>query len=178
MPAWRRAAVSPGSAGRHRDGMTALASPISHRPLHVATAPSVPRLIGGGLVATIGIAILSIAVGGYVVGSAHLLVAAQADEARRLVGTTPLLVAVGLLHLVVALALVRGRDIVRIGATLVSGLMALAAAGSVAMLAAGVDPFGGSSATRGSAGGLLLLLLAALAYGTAAVAAGSGPAED
>jgi hypothetical protein len=178
MPAWRRAAVSPGSAGGHCGGMTALASPISHRPLHVPAAASVPRLIGGGLVATIGIAILSMAVGGYVVGSAHLLVAAQADEARRLVAGTPMLVAVGLLHLVGAVALVRGRDIVRIGAVFVSGLMALAAAGSVAMIAAGVDPFGGSRAAQGSAGGLLLLLLAALAYGTAAVAAGSGPSED
>jgi hypothetical protein len=156
--------------------MTALAAPIAHRPLPVPTTPSVPRLIGGALIAAIGMAILSIAVGGYVVGSTHLHVASQADEAARLVGTTPALVAIGLVHLLAALALARGRDLFRIGAALVSGLMALAAASSTAMLAARVDPIGAGHA-HPSAGILALLVLAALAYGTAAVAAGSGPAE-
>ena len=156
--------------------MTVLAAPIAHRPLSIPTTPSVPRLIGGALVAAIGIAILSIAVGGYVVGSTHVHVASQADEAARLVGTTPALVAIGLGHLLAALALARGRDLLRIGAALVAGLMALAAASSTAMFAAGVDPFGGGHA-HPSPGALALLVVAALAYGTAAVVAGSGPAE-
>jgi hypothetical protein len=156
--------------------MTALAAPIAHRPLPVPTTPSVPRLIGGGLVAAIGISILSIAIGGYVVGSAHLHVASQADEARRLVGTTPALVAVGLLHLLAALALARGRDLLRVGAAFASGLMALAATSYAAMLAAGVDPIGGRD-PHPSAGALVLIVIAALAYGTAGVAAGSGPTE-
>jgi len=163
--------------------MTVLAAPIAHRPLSIPTTPSVPRLIGGALVAAIGIAILSIAVGGYVVGSTHVHVASQADEAARLVGTTPALVAIGLGHLLAALALARGRDLLRIGAALVAGLMALvaglmalAAASSTAMFAAGVDPFGGGHA-HPSPGATALLVVAALAYGTAAVVAGSGPAE-
>jgi hypothetical protein len=135
-----------------------------------------PRLVGGALVATIGIVILSIALGGYVVGS-HAA-ASQADEARQLVGATPILVAIGLLHLLTAIGLVRGREVLRIAAVLASGLAALAAAASAAMFAAGVDPISWSGPTHASTSGLAILAVLACLYGTAAVAAGSGRVED
>jgi hypothetical protein len=157
--------------------MTALASPLT-RPFGPApTSHSLPRLVGGALVGTIGIVILSVAVSGYVVGS-HSGVAAQADEARNLVGATPILVAIGLLHLLTAVALVRGRDVLRIAAVLASGLAALASAASAAMFAAGIDPISWSGTQHASTSGLGILAVLAFAYGAAAVAAGSGPVED
>jgi len=159
-------------------GMTALTATRSQPPLSVTASPSLPRLVAAGLVATVGIAILSVAVGGYVVGSSHLHVASQADEARRLVGGTPMLAALGLLHLVGAIALARGGDLLRLGAALASGLMGIGAAASAVMLVAGIDPFGAAAGVaHASAGSLGLLIVAALAYGAAAVAAGAGPAE-
>jgi hypothetical protein len=157
--------------------MTALASPATRPFTHSPSSPSLPRLVGGALVATIGIVILSIAVGGYVVGS-NAMHAAQADEARNLVGATPILVAIGLVHLLAAVALIRGRDVFRLAAVLASGLAAVAAASSAAMFAAGVDPISWSGGGHASASGLGILAILALLYGTAAVAAGSGPPED
>jgi hypothetical protein len=158
--------------------MTALASsptrPFGHTPAS-PSLPSLPRLVAGALLATIAIVIFSIAVGGFVVGS-HAA-ARQADEARNLVGATPILVAIGLLHLLAAVALVRGGDVVRRAAVLASGLATLAAASSAAMFAAGVDPISWSDGPHASASGLAILAVLALLYGTAAVAAGSGPAE-
>ena len=126
---------------------------------------------------TIGIVILSIAVGGYVVGS-NAMAVAQEDEARNLVGATPILVAIGLVHLLAAVALVRGRDVLRLAAVLASGLAAVAAASSAAMFAVGVDPISWSGGGHASASGLGILAILAVLYGTAAVVAGSGPPED
>ena len=125
-----------------------------------------------------GILVLSIAVGNFVVGSSHALVAAQSTEARHLVAATPVLVVIGLLHLLVGVALTRGRDGLRIVAVLVTGLTSLAAASSAAMFAAGVDPFTWSGAGRPPTTGIGLLVVAAIVYGVAAIAAGSGPVED
>jgi hypothetical protein len=158
--------------------MTSFASPVQqslpteHKPL-----PSLPRLIAGGIVATLGILVFSIAIGNFVVGSSHAVVPAQGDVALRFVAATPVLVVIGLLHLVAAIALVRGRDGLRIVAVLATGLTSLATAASAAMIAAGVDPFSWSGAQPPSSGGIGLLIIAALLYGTAAVAAGSGPVE-
>jgi predicted nicotinamide N-methyase len=127
-------------------------------------------------VATIGIVILSIAVGGYVVGS-NAMDAAQADEARNLVGATPTLVAIGLVHLLAAVALVRGRDVLRLAAVLASGLAAVAAASSAAMFAVGVDPISWSGVGHASTSGLGILAILGVLYGMAAVVAGSGPPE-
>jgi len=137
--------------------MTALAGTRSQPPLSVTASPSLPRLVAAGLVATVGIAILSVAVGGYVVGSSHLHVASRA---------------------VGAIALARGGDLLRLGAALASGLMGIGAAASAVMLVAGIDPFGAAArVAHAPAGSLGLLIVAALAYGAAAVAAGAGPAE-
>lgn len=158
--------------------MTSFASPAphplaaDHKPL-----PSLARLIAGGLVATIGILVFSIAIGNFVVGSSRAVVPAQGDVALRFVAATPVLVVIGLFHMVAALALVRGRDGLRLLAVLATGLTSLAAAASAAMIAAGVDPFSWSGVVPPSGGGIGLLLLASILYGTAAVAAGSGPAD-
>ena len=158
--------------------MTSLASPIQHS-LHAdhKPLPSLPRLIAGGIVATLGILVFSIAVGNFVVGSSHAVVPAQGDVALRFVSATPVLVVIGLLHLATAIALVRGRDGLRIVAVLATGLTSLAAAASAAMIAAGVDPFSWSGTQPPSSGGIGLLIVAALLYGAAAVAGGSGPVE-
>jgi hypothetical protein len=175
----RSPAVVMRSRSAQRGAMTALASsatrPFSHTPASPET-PSLPRLVAGALLATIGIVIFSVAVGGYVVGT-HA-VSSQADEARKLVGATPILVAIGVLHLLAAVALVRGGDVVRHAAVLASGLASLAAAGSAAMFAAGVDPISWSDGPHASPSGLAILAVLTLLYGTAAVAAGSGPVED
>ena len=158
--------------------MTSFASPVQpslhvgHKPL-----PPLPRLIAGGIVATLGILVFSIAIGNFVVGSSHAVVPAQGDVALRFVAATPVLVAIGLLHMIAAVAFVRGRDGLRIVAVLAAGLTSLAAAASAAMIAAGVDPFSWSGTQPPSSGGIGLLIVAALLYGSAAVAAGSGPVE-
>lgn len=122
--------------------------------------------------------VFSIAIGNQVVGSSHTVVPAQGDVALRLVASTPVLVLIGLLHVAVAFALAHGRDGVRIVAVLASGLTSLAAASSAAMLAAGVDPFALAGGGQISTGAIGLLAVAAVVYGTAAVAGGSGPVED
>ena len=155
--------------------MTSFASPVQ-QPIHAGhkPLPPLPRLFAGGIVATLGILVLSIAIGNFVVGSSHTVVPAQGDVALRFVAATPVLVLIGLLHLVAAIALVRGRDGLRIVAVMVTGLMSLAAAASAAMIAAGVDPFSWSGAQPPSSAGIGLLIVAALLYGAAAVTAGSG----
>jgi len=120
--------------------MTTLASPVQVPFADSPPAPALPRVLAGGIVATIGIMVFSIAIGNFVVGSSHAVVPAQGDVALRFVAATPILVAIGLLHMVVALALVRGRDGLRLVAVLVSGLTSLAAAASAAMIAAGRRP--------------------------------------
>jgi hypothetical protein len=45
------------------------------------------------------------------------------------------------------------------------------------MVATGVDPFGGSAAAHSTATGAGILALAAVLYGAAVLAAGTGPAE-
>jgi hypothetical protein len=159
--------------------MTTFASAVQPSSLAVpsSSSPSLPRLVGGGLVAMMGVVILSIAVGNYVVGSSQAIGSSQAAMAHRLVAATPVLVAIGLLHLVVAVALARGRDLPRIAAVLASGLAALAAAASAAMFAAGVDPFNASGSGAAPTSGIAILVIAALLHGTAAVAAGSRPVE-
>jgi hypothetical protein len=159
--------------------MTTLAAPVQ-RPLLAdpSSLPSLPRLLAGGLVSTMGIVIFSIAIGNFVIGSSHAVVPAQGDVAVRFVAATPLLVGIGLLHMLAAIALVRGRDGLRIVAVAATGLMSLITAASAAMIAAGVDPFSWSGADRPSTGGIGLLVVAAIVYGAAAIAGGSGPAGE
>jgi hypothetical protein len=157
--------------------MTTLASPVQVPLAERPHVPALPRLAAAGIVATIGVMVLSIAIGNYVIGSSHAVVPAQGEVALRFVAATPILVAIGLLHMLTALALVHGRDGLRLLAVLVTGLTSLAAASSAAMIAAGVDPFSWSGAAHPSAGGIGLLVIAAVLYGTAAVAGGSGPVD-
>ncbi len=157
------------------NGMTALASPATVSP--TADRPSVGRLIGGMIVGAIGAVVLSIGIGNFVVGSSHAVVPAQGDVARALVATTPAFVAIGLLHVLAAVVLVRGRDLLRVVAVFTTALGALAAATSAAMLAAGVDPFGGTGGGHPATGAVGVLVVAAVLYGSAAVAGGSGPVE-
>jgi len=157
--------------------MTPSASPAQARPT-VHHLPSLARLVAAGLVATMAVIVFSIAIGNQVVGSSHTIVPAQGDVAVRLVASTPILVVIGLLHVAVAFALAHGRDGLRIVAVLASGLTSLAAASSAAMLAAGVDPFALAGGRQISTGAIGLLVVAAVVYGTAAVAGGSGTVED
>ena len=157
--------------------MTTSASPAQARPT-VHHLPSLARLVAAGLVATMAVIVFSIAIGNQVVGSSNTIVPAQGDVAVRLVASTPILVVIGLLHVAVAFALAHGRDGLRIVAVLASGLTSLAAASSAAMLDAGVDPFALAGGRQISTGAIGLLVVAAVVYGTAAVAGGSGTVED
>lgn len=178
MTGSRPPAVAALLGAAHRHVMTSLASPVQRPIVAGPASPAVPRLIGAGIVATMGVVVFSIAIGNQVVGSSHVLIPAQAEAARHLVATTPILVGFGLLHIVLAVVLVRGRDLFRLAAVLVTGLISLATASSAAMVAAGVDPLSWSGPATPSTAGLGLLVIAALAYGAAAVSAGSGAVED
>jgi len=140
-------------------------------------APSLTRLAAAALAGALGVIVLSVAFSGYVVGSMHWLPAEVSGEARALVAATPTIAVIGLLHFVVALAFVRGREVARLAAAVVTGLVALAAGTAAAMLAAGIDPFGPSSVAHPAGAGAGALAVAAIVYGLAASLGGIGPSD-
>ena len=140
-------------------------------------APSLTRLAAAAVAGALGVIVLSVAFSGYVVGSMHSLPAEVSGEARALVAATPTIAALGLLHFVVALAFVRGREVVRLAAAAVTGLVALAAGTSAAMLAVGIDPLGPSSAAHPVGAGAGAMAVAATVYGLAAILGGIGPSD-
>jgi hypothetical protein len=156
--------------------MTTIASHPVLSPARHGT-PSARRLIGAAIVASLGAIMLSVAFGGFVAASRFALPAQTAADAHTLVGRVPAIAAIGVLHLLVATAMLSRRELVRLIGVAMTGLVAVAAATASAMVAAGVDPFGGSAAAHATATGAGILGLGALLYGAAAVAAGSGSAE-
>jgi hypothetical protein len=151
--------------------MTAL--PIrAPEPTDLLREPSLRRLLGAAIVAGIGAVVLSVAVAGNFVGGMSNLPGAAADDARSLGAAVPWIVALGLVHLIVAAALAAGRELVRMIAAVLTGLAALAAAGAAAMTAAGIDPIGSSATGHASAAGVGILAVAALLYGAASLLAG------
>jgi hypothetical protein len=140
--------------------------------------PSTRRLIGGAIVGAIGAIVLSIAFGAYVATTRTALPLAAAADARALGAWIPAIVAAGLVHFLVAAAMVRGRDVVRVAAAALTGLVALATGTAAAMIVAGVDPLGRTAVEHPTATGVGILGVTAVLYGLAALAAGSGAAED
>jgi hypothetical protein len=138
--------------------------------------PSARRLLGAAIVAALGVVAFSVAVGGFVAATRFALPTHAAADARALLAGVPAIVAVGLVHLLVAGAMLSGRELVRLLAVAATGLTAIAAAAASAMVAAGVDPLGGSAAGHPSAG-VGILAVGAVLYGVAAVAAGTAPTE-
>ena len=138
--------------------------------------PPARRLLGAAIVAALGVIAFSVAFGGFVAATRFALPARAAAESRALLASVPAIGAVGLVHLLVAGAMLSGRELLRLVAVAVTGLTAIAAAAASAMVAAGIDPFGGSAAGHPSAGVGILALAAGL-YGTAALAAGTAPPE-
>lgn len=157
--------------------MTVMSTSMGTVPQHPAQPPT-RRLIAAAIVGGIGVIILSIAFGAFVATTRLTVSPAALGDARALTASIPAIVAIGLLHLVAAAGILRRRDVVRIAAAVVTGLSAIAAGTAAAMLFAGVDPLGPSSASHPTGGGIGILLVAAMLYGLAALAAGSGPAED
>jgi hypothetical protein len=139
--------------------------------------PSPRRLAAGAIVAGIGFVVLSVAFAGHVV-SAMALPASQAADARTLAAVSPVIAVAGIVHLLVAAALAAGRDLFRIVAATATGIVAIAAGASAAMIAAGVGPFGGAGAHRVSASGVGIMAVAAALYGVAAIMAASESAEN
>ena len=88
------------------------------------------------------------------------------------------IVAIGIAHLIVAGLMLSARDLVRIAGSVISGVVAIAAAAGSVMIAAGIDPIGRSASGRPGGAGVWILALAAVLYGSAALAAGSRSAED
>lgn len=151
--------------------MTAL--PIrAPEPADLIHEPSLRRLLGAAIVGALGAIVLSIAFAHNVVGSMSNLPGSVAADARSLTANVPWIAAIGLAHLVVAVALAAGREVVRMAAAILTGLVAVAAAGAAALTAAGIDPFGRSGAGHASATGVGILALAAILYGAAALLAG------
>jgi drug/metabolite transporter (DMT)-like permease len=148
--------------------MTALLR--QHRP-SAPTQPSPRRLLGGALVGGVGAIAFSIAVGSFVVGSTHRLQAATTAEAGSLVAAAPSFIIVGVVHLAIAAAIVRGGRRLRDAATIATVLAAILAIGSAAMLLAGIDPSGGPRAGHPTTQGVAALLLAAVVYAVATVVA-------
>jgi hypothetical protein len=142
-----------------------------------AATPLVPgRVIAGAIVASAGVIAFSVAVGSFVVGSSHRLSPSTASQALALLADTPLFVGAGLIHLVVALALVAGRGVVQLGARVVTTAAALVAFGEAALIVLGPGPVGpqvGQPATPG----LATLLIAGAAYAVAALAASPRDAD-
>jgi hypothetical protein len=157
--------------------MTALSIQAQAAPVQLPQ-PSLRRLLGAAIVAGIGAIVFSVAFAAFVAVNRSDLPASAAADAQALAGWIPAILAIGSLHLVVAVALVRGRDLVRMIAAAVTGLVALAAATAAVMVAASVDPFGWSAVDHPTGSGVGILALTAALYGVAALAAGSGPAED
>ena len=156
--------------------MTVLASHPHVSPVRHGT-PSARHLVGASIVASLGAITLSIALGGFVAASRFALPAEAAADAHALVGRVPAIVAIGLVHVLVAAAMLNRRDLVRLTGVAVTGLVAVAAATASAVVAAGVGPFGGSAAAHPAATGAGILALAAMLYGAAALAVATGPAE-
>jgi hypothetical protein len=156
--------------------MTVIASHPAHSPVRQA-APSARRLVGAAIVASVGVIALSVAVGGSVAASRFALPAETAADAHALVGRVPAIVAIGLVHLLVAAAMLSRRELVRLIAVAATGLVAIAVAAASAMTAAGVDPFGGAAGAHASGTGVGMLALAAVLYGAAALFVGTAPEE-
>jgi drug/metabolite transporter (DMT)-like permease len=152
---------------------------LDHRAAAPAdpTAPLPRHLVAGGLIGAVAAVSFSVAVGSFVVGSTHRLQPATATVASSLVAAVPLFVIAGLVHLVLAAALLLGGRRVRMPAVALAALAAIVAIGSAAMLLTGLDPFGGPRAGHPTTQGVAVLLLAAAAYGIAALLANPASAE-
>jgi drug/metabolite transporter (DMT)-like permease len=141
------------------------------------TQPSLRRLLGGALVGGVAAIAFSMAVGSFVVGSTHRLQAATSAEAGSLVAAVPSFVILGVVHLAIAAAIVRGGRRLRGAATIATVLAAILAVGSSAMLKSGIDPSGGPRAGHPTTQGVAALLLAAVVYAVAAGVARPTAAE-
>ena len=133
--------------------------------------PASGRLLAAAIVAAAGMIAFSTAFASWVVGSSHLGPTETANQANALIAGTPLLVAAGIAHLVVATILLNARGAVRtlaVGTTAVAGIAALVRA---VILLTGLDPTGGPGAGHPTTQGVVLPLLAAAAYGFAVLAA-------
>jgi hypothetical protein len=158
--------------------MTASTAPIAHRSARGAQPPP-RRLLGAAIVGGLGAIAFSVAVGGSVALAKSGMGGGSQLAVGGVSGEIPWLVLVAFIHVVVAMALVRGRDVVRVAATVVIGITAIAAAAAAAMTAAGIDPFSAASTTSHAAPATVgLLVIAAALYAAAAALAGIEPTED
>jgi hypothetical protein len=133
--------------------------------------PAPRNLVAAALVGAVGVISFSVAVGSFVVGSAHRVQPSSAAEAGNLVAAVPTFVVGGLVHLAVAAALVAGRHRLRTVAVALTVVAALVVIGSAVMLLTGIDPSGGVRAGHPTTDGVAVLLLAAATYAGAALMA-------
>ncbi len=152
--------------------MTALRSP-DHRT--VAGYHDPRRLLAAAIVASVGVVILSVAVGRYVIGSRHDLPLAIASDAHSLVAAVPWIAVIGLLHVLVAFATASGGRVWRRLALASVAIAALATAILAILAAAGVaSPI--LDVARGTTTVVQLVGLAA-AYAAASFLAATGEAD-
>jgi hypothetical protein len=158
--------------------MTASTAPISHRSSTAGSQPPLRRLLGAAIVGGLGAIAFSVAVGGSVAAAKTGVAAGSRLVPGGVAAQIPWLVLVGFVHVAVATAVVRGRDVVRVAAVIVISITAIAAAAAAAMTAVGIDPFGSAAATSHAPVGIGLLVIAAGLYAAAAALVGIEPTED
>ncbi|HEV7810379.1 MAG TPA: hypothetical protein VGO64_07255, partial [Candidatus Limnocylindrales bacterium] len=108
--------------------MTASTAPISHHSSTAGSQPPLRRLLGAAIVGGLGAIAFSIAIGGSVAVAKSGLGAGSRLAPGAVSGEVPWLVLIGFVHVAAAAALVRGRDVLRVAAVVVTGLTAIAAA--------------------------------------------------
>ena len=152
--------------------MTALPSPDRRS---VAGYHDPRRLLAAAIVASVGVVILSVAIGRYVIGSRHDLPLAVVPDAHSLVAAVPWIAVIGLLHVLVAFATASGGGAWRRLALATMAVAAFAAAILAVLAGAGLaSPI--TDATRGSTMVVQLVGLAA-AYAAASFLAATAEAD-
>jgi hypothetical protein len=134
-------------------------------------SPDPRRLLAAAIVGSLGIVVLSVALGAFVVGSRHDLPASAAGDARSLVAAVPWIVSGGLAHLLVAAAIASGGRRVKRAAAVATVVAAVAVAAVAAIRAAGVDPVTLARTGQPAAKLVAEILVVGAAYAAAAVLA-------
>src|SRR5689334_4236001 len=104
--------------------MTASATHTTSAQQSTPGQPPLRRLLGAAVVAGLGVMAFSVAIGSHVAATRTGFGVVTGGDGGR---NVPLLVLVGVVHLIVAIALVRERDVTRVAGVVVTGLTAIAA---------------------------------------------------
>jgi hypothetical protein len=133
-------------------------------------------LLAAAIVGSVGVVILSIAFGRYVIASRHDLPAGVAGDAHSLVAAVPLIAAVGVLHLLVAFATASGGSVSR-RLAFATMTIAAVATGLLALLFGAGAPSAITTATQPSATFVAELVVLSAAYASASFLAATADGD-